>query len=90
MHKVNPRTGHPISRNQVTTAATTDHIDVRIRGCSAASVDFPMLVVFRFVVGIGIGGLCVSFDILAEFVPPAQRGHYLMGIELFWFVGFQG
>lgn len=53
---------------------------------SAFSVNFPMLVVLRVFVGIGIGGLAVPFDILAEFMPSEIRGKALMGIEYFWCV----
>jgi MFS family permease len=38
-------------------------------------------------VGIGIGGLTVPFDILAEFLPTHNRGYYLLSIKYFWTVG---
>ena len=47
-----------------------------------------MLVVLRVFVGIGIGGLAVPFDILAEFMPSEIRGKALMGIEYFWYVSW--
>ena len=53
---------------------------------SAFAVDFYMLVTLRFAVGVGIGGMGVPFDLLAEFMPPHLRGKALMGIEFFWFV----
>ena len=40
-----------------------------------------------FGVGIGIGGLTVPFDILAEFLPAEHRGTHLLLIEYFWTVG---
>lgn len=56
---------------------------------SAFSTTFAMLVVMRAVVGVGIGGLAVPFDILAEFMPTHIRGKALMGIEYFWWVAAQ-
>lgn len=54
---------------------------------SAASVNFEMLVVMRGLVGVGIGGLSVPFDVLAEFVRPDLRGRVLMSVEYFWCFG---
>lgn len=45
------------------------------------------LILVRFVVGFGIGGLTVPFDILAELIPNENRGRYLMLIEYFWTAG---
>jgi len=45
------------------------------------------LILLRFVVGIGLGGLTVPFDILAEFLPTQSRGTYLILINLFWTLG---
>ena len=45
------------------------------------------LLIVRFIVGIGLGGLTVPFDILAEFIPTETRGKYLILIELFWTLG---
>ncbi len=39
------------------------------------------------IVGFGIGGLTVPFDILAEFLPSEKRGKYLLLIKYFWTVG---
>ena len=41
----------------------------------------------RTFVGLGIGGMAVPFDILAEFMPSHLRGKALMGIEFFWTIG---
>lgn len=54
---------------------------------SAFAWSFESLAIMRCLVGIGIGGLSVPFDILAEFVPPIQRGRALMAVEFFWSVG---
>jgi len=40
-----------------------------------------------FMVGWGVGGLTVPFDILAEFLPCSARGKNLLVIEYFWTVG---
>ncbi len=48
---------------------------------------FIPLVIVRFFVGFGIGGLTVPFDILAEFLPTENRGKYLLLIEYFWTAG---
>ena len=45
---------------------------------------FAMLLVCRFMVGFGVGGLIVVFDTLAEFVPNSHRGTDLLAIEYFW------
>ena len=52
---------------------------------SAFAVDFYMLVTLRFAVGVGIGGMGVPFDLLAEFMPPKLRGKALISIEFFWY-----
>ncbi len=49
--------------------------------------NFVILVFVRFMVGFGIGGLTVPFDILAEFLPTENRGRYLLLIEYFWTLG---
>eukprot|EP00043_Microstomoeca_roanoka_P019501 m.220178 g.220178 ORF g.220178 m.220178 type:complete len:570 (-) comp17006_c2_seq15:199-1908(-) len=54
---------------------------------SAFSVDFYMLVSLRFLVGVGIGGMGVPFDLLAEFMPAHLRGKALISIEFFWTFG---
>ena len=42
---------------------------------------------FRFFVGLGIPGACVSFGLLTEFVPAQSRGFFLIAIEGFWTIG---
>lgn len=49
--------------------------------------NISQLLFVRFSVGIGIGGLTVPFDILAELVPTEIRGRYLLLIEYFWTAG---
>ena len=45
------------------------------------------LLVARFWVGFGVGGLTVPFDTLGEFLPTEARGKNLLYIECFWKVG---
>eukprot|EP01041_Mallomonas_annulata_P008070 gene8070-16561_t len=49
--------------------------------------NLPCLLVLRFLVGFGVGGLAVPFDLLAEFLPISHRGKFLLYIELFWTIG---
>src|ERR1700687_4659803 len=43
--------------------------------------------VMRFLVGIGVAGLCISFNLLLEFVPAKHRGQWLNFIELYFTAG---
>ena len=56
--------------------------------CALAwSVNSMML--FRFLVGIGLGGeLPVACSLLCEFIPTRHRGKYLVLLESFWAVGW--
>ena len=48
---------------------------------------FTGLVIVRFFVGFGVGGLTVPFDILAELLPIEHRGRDLLFIDYFWTFG---
>lgn len=54
---------------------------------TAAAPSFAWLLVIRLVVGFGIGGAGIAFDLLAEFMPVSQRGVFLICIEFFWTFG---
>jgi hypothetical protein len=41
----------------------------------------------RAIVGFGVGGAVVPFDLLAEFLPNKHRGTFLIYIEGFWTIG---
>ena len=43
--------------------------------------------VFRFIVGIGLGGVPVAYGLFMEFLPSENRGVHLTLIELFWTLG---
>ena len=55
---------------------------------SALSPNFWALVAFRFLTGAAVGGtLPVDYAMMAEFLPSAKRGRWLVGLEAFWAVG---
>mmetsp|Transcript_2401 Transcript_2401/g.3759 ORF Transcript_2401/g.3759 Transcript_2401/m.3759 type:complete len:492 (-) Transcript_2401:131-1606(-) len=49
--------------------------------------NFVGMVLVRFCVGLGIGGLTVPYDILAEFLPTETRARYLLMLDYFWTAG---
>jgi MFS family permease len=49
--------------------------------------NYALMVTFRGIVGFGVGGCTVPFDLLAEFLPNSHRGQFLMYIEYFWTLG---
>ncbi|MCL4493626.1 MAG: MFS transporter [Firmicutes bacterium] len=58
-------------------------------GLSAAALAVWMLVVFRFIVGIGLGGeLPVTSAMVTEFLPSKHRGRGIVLLESFWAVGW--
>ena len=58
-------------------------------GLSAAAWAVWMLVVFRFVVGIGLGGeLPVTSTMVTEFLPRKHRGRGIVLLESFWAMGW--
>mmetsp|Transcript_6521 Transcript_6521/g.14754 ORF Transcript_6521/g.14754 Transcript_6521/m.14754 type:complete len:537 (+) Transcript_6521:201-1811(+) len=55
--------------------------------CTAFATGYSSLLGIRFMVGFGVGGLTVPFDIFAEFLPTSHRGKHLLIIEYFWTAG---
>jgi putative MFS transporter len=51
---------------------------------TAAANSLPVLLLCRFLVGVGVGGLAVPFDTLVEFVPASHRGQNVLAINYFW------
>lgn len=46
------------------------------------------LIAFRFLTGVAVGGtLPVDYAMMAEFLPPKNRGRWLVWLEGFWAVG---
>jgi len=57
-------------------------------GClTAIATNFISLILIRTILGFGIGGFVVPFDILAEFLSSEERGKYLLAVEYFWTFG---
>jgi putative MFS transporter len=55
---------------------------------SAVAPNFTALLVLRFFTGAAVGGtLPVDYAMMAEFLPPANRGGWLVALESFWAVG---
>ncbi|MDP5308481.1 MFS transporter [Paracoccus spongiarum] len=55
---------------------------------SVFAQDFTMLLALRFLTGVAVGGtLPVDYAMMAEFLPPRNRGRWLVWLEGFWAVG---
>jgi putative MFS transporter len=55
---------------------------------SALAPDFTSLLVLRFLTGAAVGGtLPVDYAAMAEFLPAARRGRWLVLLEAFWALG---
>jgi putative MFS transporter len=75
-----------IGRRPVLMAAVV--IDACFGVASAFAPDFTLLLVLRFLTGIGVGGtLPVDYTMMAEFLPSEKRGRWLVLLESFWAVG---
>lgn len=58
-------------------------------GASALSTSLVMLLIFRFVVGLGLGAeLPVASTLMSEFAPARIRGRIVVILEGFWAVGW--
>lgn len=58
-------------------------------GASALSVGLVMLVVLRFVVGLGLGAeLPVASTLVSEYAPRRIRGRVVVWLEAFWALGW--
>ncbi len=69
-------------------AATLVIYSVSTGLCSLAW-NFESLLVFRFLVGFGLGGqLPVAVTLVSEYSPPAARGKFIVLLESFWGVGW--
>jgi len=55
---------------------------------SVFAQDFQTLLILRFLTGAAVGGtLPVDYALMAEFLPPRNRGRWLVLLEGFWAVG---
>ena len=58
-------------------------------GASALATSLGVLLVFRFLVGLGLGAeLPVASTLISEFSPRAIRGRVVVALEAFWAVGW--
>ncbi len=58
-------------------------------GVSALSTGLAMLLVLRFIVGVGLGAeLPVASTLVSEFAPQRIRGRVVVALESFWAVGW--
>ena len=51
---------------------------------SAFCTTYPQILMVRFLVGFGIGGLTVPYDTLGEFMPNSRRGKNMLSTSFFW------
>lgn len=76
-----------IGRRQV--FATTLLVYGLATGAAALSTSVAMLIVLRFVVGLGLGAeLPVASTLVSEFAPRKIRGRVVVALEAFWAVGW--
>jgi putative MFS transporter len=55
---------------------------------SALAPNYSMLLVARFITGIGLGGcIPVAYSLVAEFMPRARRGMILTAMDVWWAIG---
>ncbi len=55
---------------------------------SVFAPSFTALLVLRFLTGVAVGGtLPVDYALMAEFLPPKNRGRWLVWLEGFWAIG---
>lgn len=58
-------------------------------GLCAFASDLTMLLIFRFIVGIGLGGqLPVAVSLMSEYLPAQVRGRFIVLLESFWGLGW--
>ncbi|BBB90026.1 MAG TPA: MFS transporter [Methylomusa anaerophila] len=58
-------------------------------GLCGLAWNYQSLLVFRFLVGFGLGGeLPVAATLMAEYSPPARRGRFVVLLESFWGLGW--
>ncbi|MDR0068191.1 MFS transporter, partial [Acinetobacter sp. 11520] len=55
----------------------------------AFAPDLKWLLIFRFIVGLGLGGqLPVAVTLVSEYIPAHVRGRFIVLLESFWGLGW--
>ena len=54
---------------------------------SAFAPEYYSLLIFQTILGFGVAGATVPFDLLSEFLPASKRGQFLIQINYFWTIG---
>ncbi|XP_022842849.1 organic cation/carnitine transporter 7-like isoform X3 [Olea europaea var. sylvestris] len=54
---------------------------------SASSSDYKSLIIYRSLLGFGVGGGHVFTSWFLEFIPASSRGAWMIGISTFWTIG---
>ena len=54
---------------------------------SSTANNFGTILFMRTIVGVGIGGLTIPYDTMAEFLPQSARGTQLLSLNYFWTLG---
>jgi putative MFS transporter len=63
-------------------------IDAVFALLSALAPSYTVLLIFRFITGLGVGGMLpVDYSIFSEYLPTRNRGRYLVYLESFWALG---
>ena len=58
-------------------------------GLSALSTGLAVLIIFRFIVGLGLGAeLPIASTLVSEYAPKKIRGRIVVALESFWAVGW--
>ena len=66
----------------------TSSIIISIAGLTTALANtYHVMLIFRFFVGFGLGGIVVAYDSLGEFLPQEHRGRRLLFVGYFWTIG---
>lgn len=65
------------------TAATIAIFGILTAFCNT----YPQILMVRFMVGCGVGGLTVPYDALGEFMPSSRRGKNMLATSFFWTAG---
>jgi len=69
-------------------AATLVIYSLATAACAFAP-DLTWLLVFRFIVGLGLGGqLPVAVTLVSEYIPAHVRGRFIVLLESFWGLGW--